>query len=209
MLMSVYSRTEIGQDAANGEQSALPRKLKSLLGMIDGKTASHVYVRNLHAFGDVEKILSSLEIAGLLHHSTKSAFSASLPTKKLATRSKWRKLLSFRLAEENSKINDDPDTALAEPEAFSEFSETQVLNFNEMSQINQDAAVKQATGEMAEFVLSYAPEHAVIVLKELEEISSSEQLAIAMSGYAQLIAHCGDPGSKHLVKIKQLVRNSF
>lgn len=78
-----------------------------------------------------------------------------------------------------------------------------------MSQINQDAAVKQATGEMAEFVLSYAPEHAVIVLKELEEISSSEQLAIAMSGYAQLIAHCGDPGSKHLVKIKQLVRNSL
>ena len=207
--MSVYSRTEIGQDAANGEQSALPRKLKSLLGMIDGKTASHVYARNLHAFGDVEKILASLEIAGLLHHSTNSAFSASLPTKKLATRSKWRKLLSFRLAEENSKINDDPDTALAEPEAFSEFSETQVLNFNEMSQINQDAAVKQATGEMAEFVLSYAPEHAVIVLKELEEISSSEQLAIAMSGYAQLIAHCGDPGSKHLVKIKQLVRNSF
>lgn len=64
--MNIYVRTEEGQEAAYSPQSALPRKLKSILKVIDGKTRNHIYKKNLHSFGDVEGLLRSLEIAGLL-----------------------------------------------------------------------------------------------------------------------------------------------
>ena len=79
--MVVYSRTEKGQIAAYGGDSALPRKLKSLLRVIDGKTEIDIYVRNLHAFGDVKEILTSLEMAGLLS-SNNSQTAISQPSNK-------------------------------------------------------------------------------------------------------------------------------
>ena len=64
--MKIYVRTEEGQEAAYSPQSALPRKLKAFLKVVDGKTRTQVYKTNLYSFGDVEGLLQSLEIAGLL-----------------------------------------------------------------------------------------------------------------------------------------------
>ena len=64
--MTVYMRTEEGQLAAYSADSVLPRKLRSLLKVIDGKTSLDVYGHTLHAFGDVKGVLRSLDLAGLI-----------------------------------------------------------------------------------------------------------------------------------------------
>lgn len=64
--MTIYARTESGQHAAYDPQSDLPRKLKSILKVIDGKTADDIYIEKLQAFGDVRGMLHSLTLAGLV-----------------------------------------------------------------------------------------------------------------------------------------------
>lgn len=205
--MVVYSRSEKGQLASYGEQSALPRKLKSLLRVIDGKTTLDVYVRNLHAFGDVENVLLSLEMAGLLQHSGNAVAIVPAQLADLPVASGWRKLLSFRSADASSVPVDEHDHAVIEPQSFSGFGETVMHSGFRPSLSNQNSIVKQATSEMADFILTHAPEHAFMVLKELEEISSADQLAMAMGGYAQVIERNGEIGTRHLDKINQLLRN--
>lgn len=64
--MTLYARTPEGQVAAYSAESALPRKLKSLLKLVDGKTELELLVQSLQAFGDVRGVLQSLHAAGLL-----------------------------------------------------------------------------------------------------------------------------------------------
>ncbi len=64
--MTLYARTPEGQVAAYSVESALPRKLKSLLKLVDGKTELELLVQSLQAFGDVRGVLQSLHAAGLL-----------------------------------------------------------------------------------------------------------------------------------------------
>lgn len=209
--MTVYSRTENGNIAAYGEHSLLPRKLKSLLRVIDGKTDLDVYVRNLQAFGDIEKVLLSLEMAGLLQHSSGTAASDLSPGTgaDAPAVSNWRKLLGLRSSKTEFMPADETESPVIRPEAFEGFYETLVQNVEITSLPDQHAVVKQATDKMADFVLNNAPEHAFMVLKELEEILSCEQLAVAMDGYAQMINHCGDTGNRHLEEIKQLLRDAL
>ena len=63
--MAIFVRTEEGQEAAYSPQSALPRKLKSILKVIDGRTTLNAFEKNLSSFGDVRAILQSLDMAGL------------------------------------------------------------------------------------------------------------------------------------------------
>lgn len=71
--MTLYARTPEGQVAAYSAESALPRKLKSLLKLVDGKTDLEVLAQNLQAFGDVRGVLQSLYAAGLLRITTADA----------------------------------------------------------------------------------------------------------------------------------------
>jgi hypothetical protein len=64
--MTIYSRTIRGHAAALNADSALPRKLRTLLIAIDGKTSTDIYVSTLSAFGDVEALLQSLHEAGFI-----------------------------------------------------------------------------------------------------------------------------------------------
>jgi hypothetical protein len=64
--MTIYSRTIRGHAAALNADSALPRKLRTLLIAIDGKTTTDTYVNTLSAFGDVEALLQSLFEAGFI-----------------------------------------------------------------------------------------------------------------------------------------------
>lgn len=65
--MTLYGRTPEGQVAAYSPESALPRKLKSLLKLVDGKTELGMLVQCLQTFGDVRGVLQSLHAAGLLN----------------------------------------------------------------------------------------------------------------------------------------------
>ena len=68
--MTIYTRTPQGQAAALNPNSALPRKLRTLLISIDGKTSIETYVSSLSSFGDVASLLESLLNAGLIEAST-------------------------------------------------------------------------------------------------------------------------------------------
>lgn len=64
--MAIYSRTLKGQAVALNKDSTLPRKLRTLLIAIDGRTRTEAYVSSLSAFGDVETLLESLHQSGLI-----------------------------------------------------------------------------------------------------------------------------------------------
>jgi len=64
--MTVYVKTSAGVEAIKNPQSGLPRRLRTLLICVDGKSSLQAYVRNLTSFGDVAALLDSLREIGLI-----------------------------------------------------------------------------------------------------------------------------------------------
>ena len=58
--MTIYIRTNLGNEAAQNPESPLSRKLRILLLAVDGRTSLEVYVKSLSSFGDVEALMDSL-----------------------------------------------------------------------------------------------------------------------------------------------------
>jgi hypothetical protein len=209
--MTVYARTERGQQAAYDPQSELPRKLKSILRVIDGKTTDDVYWEKLHAFGDVRGMLHSLNVAGLIQpvasgaHQVRSNAGISDAERVVlmqpqrtddwsATRSAYAQS-SFQSTRVSSRV--DPDT-VALPQSSSLQAE-----------LKSARALQSATDLMGSFVLTHMPEHSFQILKELEEVTSLEMLAVLLSGYEQMISHLGELGAQHLVHVKKILRDNL
>jgi hypothetical protein len=209
--MTVYARTERGQHAAYDPQSELPRKLKSILRVIDGKTTDDVYSEKLHAFGDVRGMLHSLHMAGLIqpvpsgaHHVRSNTEISDAERMVLmqpqstadwsATRSAYAQS-SFQSTRVGSRI--DPDT-VALPQSSSLQAE-----------LKSARALQSATDLMGSFVLTHMPEQSFQILKELEEVTSLEMLAVLLSGYEQMISHLGEQGVQHLVHVKKILRDNL
>ncbi len=201
--MVIYVRTPEGQLAAYRQDSAIPRKLRSLLKVIDGKTSLDVYSNSLKAFGDVQGILKSLDMAGLIHPQAQplpaAAPVAPTPASHEDAKSGW---LNTRAWERLSST----------PAAFAStrFEATQTAGNTTRSHTAatgqaQAQALFTAVQQMSDFVLIHAPEHAFVVLKELESLTTLEQLAVTLGGYEQLISHL-PPAQGHLAYIKQLLR---
>ncbi len=70
--MPIYEKTEIGRAVITDATNPLPRKLKSLLVAIDGRTPIEQYIKNLSAFGDVESMFNSLVQTGYIRNSIPS-----------------------------------------------------------------------------------------------------------------------------------------
>jgi hypothetical protein len=66
-------------------------------------------------------------------------------------------------------------------------------------------ALANAIDSMSNFVLTNAPEHSFLILKELDQITQLEQLAVTLGGYEQLISHLGAVAQEHLGQIKSLL----
>jgi hypothetical protein len=209
--MTVYARTERGQQAAYDPQSELPRKLKSILRVIDGKTTDDVYMEKLHAFGDVRGMLHSLNLAGLIQpvtsgmHNVRSNAGISDAERVVlmqpqstddwsATRSAYAQS-SFQSTRVGSRS--EPDT-VALPQSSSLQAELKSVR-----------ALQSATDLMGSFVLTHMPEQSFQILKELEEVTSLEMLAVLLSGYEQMISHLGVPGAQHLVQVKKILRDNL
>lgn len=209
--MTVYARTERGQQAAYDTQSELPRKLKSILRVIDGKTTDDIYLEKLHAFGDVRGMLHSLNMAGLIqpvppganHVRSNSGISDAARMVLMqpqstdgwsATRSAYAQS-SFQPTRDGSHF--DPDT-VALPQSSN-------LQF----ELKSARALQSATDLMGSFVLTHIPEQSFQILKELEEVTSLEMLAVLLSGYEQMISQLGEPTVRHLAHVKQIVRDNL
>jgi hypothetical protein len=184
--MTLYARTPEGQVAAYSADSALPRKLKSLLKLVDGKTELETLVQGLLAFGDVRGVLQSLHAAGLLKvMSADGKIAAPAP----------------RHLETSASPNDTsgPDTL-----AVSRHSTMMVSP--DAANPARKQALARAVDLMSNFVLTHIPVDSTGVLKELESLESLEQLGATLGGYEQVIAQVGPATQEHLRQIRQILR---
>lgn len=213
--MTVYVRTEEGQLAAYSPDSALPRKMRSLLKVIDGKTTLEVYTNSLKAFGDVRGVLKSLDLAGLIQPMSQLPLGAARAAQAAETTAQssgastiWGTTKSnlsrssltskFKASQVNSntqagfKATQNADSMLSRSHPSADMARSQAL--------------ARAVDAMSNFVLLYAPEHSFVILKELEQMNNLEQLAVTLGGYDQMISHLGAPATDHITMIKKLLR---
>ncbi len=208
--MVVFVRTEEGQEAAYSPQSALPRKLKSILKVIDGRTPVSTFEKNLSSFGDVRAILQSLDMAGLIKQiesavpfgqpatdqRAERAFTSSAPSAAPAA-VEWGPTRS-PYAEHSNSIKMDAWQA----------SELATQAMIPSRQVN-NPALQDTLDSMANFVLTYLPGQSFQILKEIEEITSLELLAVTLGGYEQMVASAGEPSVQHLKSIKKTLRENL
>lgn len=209
--MTVYARTERGHYVAYDPQSELPRKLKSILRVIDGKTTQDVYLEKLYAFGDVLGMLHSLHTTGLIQpvaqgsQQVREASGISNPERVdvmqpritddwSATRSAYASSTQQTLRNSGSSSRD----TIPSPQ----FSNLQ-------TELKGALALQAATDLMGSFVLSYLPEQSFQILKELEEVTSLDMLAVILSGYQQMVSHLGESSIRHLEQVKQILRENL
>ena len=191
----------------------VPRKLRSILKVIDGKTTIEVYVESLRAFGDVRGVLKSLDMAGLIRPMSQlppGAAKAEQPEQATVGSTSFRQsqqqsapssVMGFFKRSGKGPAPTDTQFAATRQELPSAVSR----NSPSASQ-EQSLALGRAVDAMSNFILTYAPEHSFMVLKELEMLSNLEQLAVTLGGYEQLVKHIGAPAQEHLSSVKTLLR---
>ncbi|MGL4577059.1 MAG: hypothetical protein ACRCV9_19885 [Burkholderiaceae bacterium] len=62
----IYRRTSLGQEKVMQRAVDIPPRLKTLLMLVDGKTAKSKLVQFLPNFGDVEALIEALEVSGYI-----------------------------------------------------------------------------------------------------------------------------------------------
>jgi hypothetical protein len=189
--MTVYTRTDEGQAAAYDPQSALPRKLKSLLKLIDGKTSLAVLEEGLRAFGDVRGLVQSLNSAGLIEPMTDAI---------KAERSRPDQVGNTRMNSRATETSPGSRSTFAPSQMSTRFAS------NAVSEVKRSQALRQAEDSMANFVLTHLPEQSFAILQELEALTSLEQLAATLGGYEQVVSQVGPASQDHLTQIKQILR---
>jgi hypothetical protein len=225
LIMSVFVRTEEGQEAAYSPQSALPRKLKSILKVIDGRTTLGTFEKNLSSFGDVRAILQSLDMAGLIRQIENSAVSSSSAadllsdpvntSPKVASAtpvSDWIRTRSLRSQQHSSPARSQTHTSSWQASELSAHTlPAHTLPAHMPSSAGQlvSPVLQELLDSMANFVLTHLPEQSFQILKEIEEITSLELLAVTLGGYEQMVATVGKPSIQHLNVIKQTLRRNL
>lgn len=220
--MQVYARTEEGQWAAYSAESALPRKLKTLLKAIDGKTVLPVYLKSLGAFGDVELILQSLYDAGLLtvalpeapKLNSRESDAASPPAiaRPSAKDQKAEKRPVAADTVKNQRLVGDGNSSWPN-QAPSNNSKAWGFAGNTM-EVTRPLATpqrkdwKSALELMSDFVLTHMPQDAFTILKDIESVQSKNELTVVLAAYWQFIQSTGDLGSEHMRLLKQLIHDS-
>ena len=211
--MAVFVRTEKGQEAAYSPQSALPRKLKSILKVIDGRTQVSTFEKNLSSFGDVRAILQSLDMAGLITQIESVAPAGQTGTDHRAERAftpptSLAVPASADWAPTRSPYAEHSDSIKMDAWQASELA-THVMPASPASRHLHNSALQDILDSMANFVKTYLPDQSVQILKEIEEITSLELLAVTLGGYEQMVASAGEPSVQHLKSIKKSLRENL
>ncbi len=215
--MTVYVRTEEGQLAAYSPDSALPRKMRSLLKVIDGKTTVDVYTSSLKAFGDVRGVLKSLDMAGLIRPMSQlppgAARAAAAEAAQSTAQSSGANTIWGTTKSNLSRSSHASKFKASQVNSNTQAGFTATRNADSMMPRNDPSAdmarsqaLARAVDAMANFVLLYTPEHSFVILKELEQMHNLEQLAVTLGGYEQMISHVGVPAADHISMIKKLLQ---
>jgi hypothetical protein len=192
-----YARTAEGQSAAYDATSAMPRKLRSLLKVIDGKTSNEVFGNSLKAFGDVQGLLTSLQKAGLIELRMVAVDS---PPASVADASPTPVKKAAKAAAKDDTGFAPTQTAQTQP--YGSFDSRMSQPTAEEQQARQQD-LQLLVQDMSSFVLAYVPAQAFSVLSELEQINSMEQMAVLLGGYELMVREVGEPARIHLMHVRQ------
>lgn len=206
--MTVFIRTSKGQQAAYEPGSELPRKLRSILKLIDGRTSLGVFEQNLKSFGDVRSIFYSLIEAGLI---AEAAADGEYANGNFYNNDADRQLLQPRTPSNwmptRSPYADQPPLSLAATsDLLGAYAHLNAETPAPVTDEKKEIALKSVVNDMSGFVLTHMPDQSFLLLKEIEEIASIEMLAATLGGYEQMVSHLGYAGEAHLQAIRQTVR---
>ncbi len=214
--MSIYARTEEGQWAAYNAQSTLPRKLKSLLRVIDGKTATRMYVENLKAYGDVAVLLTSLESAGLIKRVpaglvSRVKLNVDMPSEERQRLKQTASGVADWAATEMASRSGDfvQTTPKRNPLAWGFAATTQLQTQLDESSRGESAALTKAVDLISDYVHAHLPGSENDVLSELKNLTSLEDLAVMLGGYEQLVSDSGPASVGHVREIKTILKQNL
>jgi hypothetical protein len=215
--MPVYIRTAAGNEAALDQKSTLPRKLRTLLISIDGRTRLNVYVNSLSSFGDVEALIQSLLQAGLIQTQASlqrvSGTSTNSPDSNDFDRSpaaSWKATDGASTPwqgtqiGEQAQINDSPSWAKFQPPVV-------VPSASVVSQSVRSAPntahyqLRTAIGLMSDFATQHLPMESLELVLTIEGLASVEHVLASLQGYESMIAHLGEPARKHLAELRGML----
>lgn len=206
----VYVRTPEGQAAAYDQTSAMPRKLRSLLKVVDGKTTDTVFTTSLKAFGDVRGLLKSLLTAGLIQplsedEVSKQASSATAAAPTVAAAPAQKNAALFASTAPVGGF--DPTQSAYPTQSFYHNTTTQIPNQpTSGAQQAKQHALQGILQNMSNFVLTHVPQQAFVILSELEDITSIEQLAVMLGGYELMIRQAGPVAQEHIAQVRQALK---
>jgi hypothetical protein len=174
----ILCRTALGVAVLRDSYGALPRKLKTLLQAINGRTQTRVYINSLEAFGNVEALLTMLLEDDLIEQ---------IPSRQPAQRnavarhtvSAWQLSAPDSLPSDSSKLS---------------------------SGGQKDWVVERCLYVMADFLCAHIESHNAAqiaqVIHNLESIKSLQQLEAYMPKYRKLCHQIGASGVAHVHHIK-------
>jgi hypothetical protein len=203
--MTVYAQTEEGHRAAFNPDSALPRKLRSFLVLVDGKTPSEAFASQLSAFGDVEGVLQSLHHAGLIYPQSSRAMDFA-DTSPLSAVSPFKAIGKEPAGAFKANVVSAWEPLGPETHTFYMQTRQEEAANDPATHAARSQALANAVALMTEFVAVQEPEHASELLQECQQLISLEQLAVTLGGYEQRIAHLGVPAHGHILSIKRILR---
>lgn len=216
-IASIYVRTLIGRAAAFNTSSKLPVHLKKLLQAVDGKSTSAFLTQQWKGQGDIALWLGQLETSGLIEdkqvpdrathqgHNSDQIWGSSRPPEPPS---------NVRFIK-RAQPGPDPASAFANAQLQnSSWQETAAAGLGDdlpaqsLESIMADLT-QQVVDVMATFVLTYLPEKAYEVLKDLEALRSFGQLRATLPSYETIVNCTGPVGRQHMHDLQRLINQQF
>ena len=227
--MPVYIRTAAGNEAALNPKSALPRKLRTLLISVDGRTRLGTYVSSLSSFGDVEALIQSLQHAGLIEEQApQKTVGDSWPEKnnnetfgeagrfasQTNVKSAWSQTdvgstaWGASPALSRSPLNEPVDD-LASWSKFQPQPTPQAFKpAGAQPATTAHYQLRNAISLMSDFVSQHMPMESLELVLALEGQTSVEQVVSSLKGYESVISHLGEPARQHLAELRRLLSSN-
>ena len=215
--MPIYIRTASGNEAALNQNSALPRKLRTLLISIDGRTRLGTYVNSLSSFGDVEALIQSLLQANLIKEMSTPGLLADAAEKPTSpdfdqqASNSWSNTDVGSTHWQGTRMGTQAQTPVDDLLSWSKFQQPPAAgapSFNPPNPKPNTTAhyqLRNAISLMSDFVTQHMPLESLELVLMLEGLQSVEQVGASLKGYEAMIGHVGEPARKHLTELRNVL----
>jgi hypothetical protein len=225
--MKLYKRTDAGNAAALDPKSPLPRKLRTLLISVDGRTRESIYISTLSSFGDVAALLESLLQQGYIQivqtdddgpatrpGRTEWAATDVPATDRQNPASAAPDMLAsaFELAGiRNTNLPSDDVSSWDRFQPDPRFSSPAPTSFNipglraGSPPSSAQYQLRSAVSLMSDFVTTHLPADSLEIVLTLESLSSVEQVIASLKGYQAMIAPAGAAATRHVEELRDML----